>query len=92
MGGWSCVGAMAVLLTALFMHGAAGKGGLFWRLYCCRPTPRLCGGVDGPEMYELSSSCIMCVDGLMKGDDVSVLIGQMCCLLHLYLQPWATMK
>ena len=51
-------------------------------------TPRFCGGVDGPEMYELlSGSFVVCVDGLVKGDGISVLMRHMCCLLHLYLQP-----
>ena len=39
-------------------------------------TPRLCGGVDSPEMYELlSGSSIVCVDGLVKGDGISLLMG-----------------
>ena len=47
-------------------------------------TPRLCGGIDGPEMIELlSGSCPVCLDGLVKGNGVSLLIGHMCCLLHL---------
>ena len=55
-------------------------------------TPRCCGGVDGPEMYQLlSGSGVVCVEGLVKGNDVPVLIGCMCCLLCLYLQPWASM-
>ena len=55
-------------------------------------TPRSCVGVDGPEMqdgpemYELlSDSGVVCVNGLVKGDGVSVLMWYMCCLLHLYL-------
>ena len=49
-------------------------------------TPRSCGGMDGPEMVELlSGSCVVCVDGLVKGNGVPVLIGHMCFLLYLYL-------
>ena len=48
-----------------------------------------CGGpeiCDGPEIVEIVCGCsAVCVDGLEKGDSVSVLLGWMCCLLHLYL-------
>ena len=41
---------------------------------------------DGPEIVELWCGCgVVCVDGLVKSDSVSVLMGQMCCLLCLYL-------
>ena len=46
-------------------------------------TPRICGGVDGPEMYELlSGSSVVCVDGLVKGNDMSLLMEHMfaCCI------------
>ena len=44
-------------------------------------------------MYELlSGSFVVCVDGLVEGDGVSLLIGNMWSLLCLYLQPWASMK
>ena len=54
-----------------------------------------CGGpemCDGPEIVNLLCGCgVVCTDDIEKGDSVSVLMGQMCCLLHLYLQPWASM-
>ena len=35
-------------------------------------------------MFELlPGSGVVCVDGLVKGHDVSVLMEDMCCLLHL---------
>ena len=47
---------------------------------------------DGPEMTVFVSVCeVVCVYGLQMGETICVLIGQMCCLLHLYLQPWASM-
>ena len=53
-------------------------------------TPGLCDGVDGLEIYELSSGSLgVCVGGLMKGDGMSVLMGHMCCPLHLYFLPCA---
>ena len=54
-----------------------------------------CGGpeiFDGPAIVEIVCGCgIVCVDGLEKGKSVSVLMGWMCCLLRLYLLPWASM-
>ena len=54
-----------------------GLGGLLLQM-----TPRFCGGSGGSEMWDgpvmiglLSGSCVVCVDGLVKGNGVSVLIG-----------------
>ena len=42
--------------------------------------------IDGPEIVELLCGCGgACVDGLEKGESVSVLMGQICCLLCLYM-------
>ena len=78
-----------VWLTALFVCRAVGKGSVLLLLW---KTPRLSAVVDalemldGPEVYELlSGSCVACADGLVKGNGMSVLMGHMCCLLHLYL-------
>ena len=47
---------------------------------------------DGPEMAVFVCVCgIVSMYGLEKGEFICVLIGQMCCLLCLYLQPWASM-
>ena len=55
-------------------------------------TPVFFGGVDGPEMYELLSGFVcVCENSLVKGDGVSVLMGHMYCLLHMYLLPSASM-
>ena len=48
---------------------------------------------DGPKMTVFVCVCVwgvVFVYGLVKGEFICVLIGQMCCLLHLYLQPWAS--
>ena len=48
---------------------------------------------DGPEITGILCVCgVVSVYGLEKGDSIWVLIGQMCCLFHLYLQPWASMR
>ena len=51
-----------------------------------------CGGngglvmEDGPEITGIKCVCgVVSVYGLEKGESVWVLIGWMCCLLHLYL-------
>ena len=50
------------------------------------------GGCGGPEMAELLCDWgVACVYGLESGKGGSALMGLMCCLLHLYLQPWASM-
>ena len=42
-------------------------------------------------MFEFVWVCgAVCVHGPEKGESVLVLMGQMCCLLHLYLLPWAS--
>ena len=47
---------------------------------------------DSPEMTVFVCVCgVVPVYGPEKGEFICVLIGQMCCLLHLYLQPWASM-
>ena len=47
---------------------------------------------DGPEMTVFMCVCgVGSVYGPEKGEFICVLIGWMCCLLHLYLQPWASM-
>ena len=47
---------------------------------------------DGPEMFELSSGSLgLCVGGLVRGDGMSALMRHMCCLLHLYFLPCASM-
>ena len=41
---------------------------------------------DGPEMVGVVCVCsVVSVHGLVKGESIWVLIGHMCCLLHLYL-------
>ena len=35
----------------------------------------------------LCDCCAVCVYGLASGEGGSVLMGLMCCLLHLYLRP-----
>ena len=45
----------------------------------------LCGSINVPEMYELLSGSLgVFVGDVVKGDGMSVLIGCMCCLVHLY--------
>ena len=58
-----------------------------------------CGGngglvmTGGPEMTGIVCVCgVVSVYGLEKGESIWVLIGQMWCLLHMYLQPWASMR
>ena len=57
-----------------------------------------CGGngglvmTDGPKITGIVCVCsVVSVCGLVKGESVWVLIVQMCCLLCLFLQPWASM-
>ena len=66
---------MVLWLTAVSVCRAAERGLVSWFLLF-QMTPEFCGGVDGPEMYEiLSGFACVCADGLMKGDGVSVLMG-----------------
>ena len=47
----------------------------------------------GPEMTGFVCVCgVGSVYGLVKGESICLLIGQMCCLLHLYLQPWPSIR
>ena len=50
MGGWSYVGAIAMWYAALFVYRVVGNGVCFGGGLLLQMTPRLCGGVDGPEM------------------------------------------
>ena len=44
------------------------------------------GGYGGPEMVKLLCDCgAAYVHGLANGDGESMLVGLICCLLHLYL-------
>ena len=55
-------------------------------------TPKLCVGKDGFVMVAIASGSLgVCVGGLVKGDGMSVLIGHICCLLHLYVLSGAWM-
>ena len=75
---------MALCLSTVFGSGAAGKGSVSW-VSLLWMTPGLCGSVNGPAVYELLLCSLgVCKGGLVKGDGMSVLMGHMCCLLHLY--------
>ena len=53
---------------------------------CCVVT-----GCDGPEMVGIVCDCgVVSAHGLVKGESMWVVIGHMCCLFHLYLQPCAS--
>ena len=77
-GQWGRGFGVGILLLQMTSSSFGGSGG-----------PEIC---DGPEIIELLCGCgVVCVKGLVNGDSVSVSMGQMCCLLNLYLQPWASM-
>ena len=98
MRGWSDVGTAVVGCFMWFVKGAMGVlFGLgifmFWMTFS------FVGGYGGPEMFcgpemvELLCGCsVAYVDGLGSGDGESMLMGLICCLLCLYLWPWASMR
>ena len=46
---------------------------------------------DDPEMVGIVCGCgAVSTHGLVKGESIWVVIGHICCLLHLYLQPCAS--
>ena len=68
-----------------------GRGSVLGILLLLMPSSSF-GGIGGPEIWDspemielLPGSGVGCVDHLVIGDGVSVLMGQMCCLLHLDL-------
>ena len=68
-----------------------GLGGCF-SIFLLQMTFGSCGVdgglvmLDGPEMFGIVCVCgIVPVNGLENGESIWVLIGWMCCLLHLYL-------
>ena len=96
--GWSGVGPMVVRHSAWFVWRALREGVWFrylnssgWLLALLVVVVVLkCKMVLMIEL--LSCSGVVHVDCLVKGDGVSVLIGQMCCLLCLYQWPWTSMQ
>ena len=86
-----------VRCITLFVWKVIGLEGLGFSIFSLQITSSSFGGDgglvmwDGPEMFGIVCACsVVSVDGPENGEFISVLIGQMCCLLHLYLWPWAS--
>ena len=73
-----------------------GLGGWFW-YFSLWMTSNIVGGDGGPVMWDgLEMYVFVCVSGVVSlygpenGESILALIGWICCLLHLYLWPWAS--